>query len=246
VWRRSESGEVDDRPFWQQRGWQVSAVFLVLVVCAGGATVLTGGPDAGDGVERTAAAGPLSSGVGPDGSRPGGCRSDDSDQEPPAAPPKDVTWQQLNGGRIPLSPTSGPLMTSGALLWCFAHTPMGAVMAAHVIPRQMSGSDWETVTDQQVVPGISREIFVAMRSSDRGAPPQYTSRSLAGFMLLTYSPDEATVRLLIKDTAAVYGIADYTVAWTGGDWKVQPLSDGNLHTPLKVVTANAGFVMWKV
>ena len=242
---RSESGEVDDRPFWQQRGWQFSAFFLALVVCAGVVTLVSGGPDADDRAGR-AAAGPLSSGVGPDGSRPGGCRSDDSDQEPPAGPPKDVTWQPLNGGKVPLSASAGPLLTSGPLLWCFAHTPMGAVMAANVIPRQMSGSDWETVTEQQVVPGVSREIFVAMRSSDRGAPPQYVSRSLAGFMLMTYSPDEATVRLLIKDTASAYGVADYTVAWDGGDWKVRPLSDGNLHTPVKPVAANGGFVMWKV
>jgi hypothetical protein len=216
------------------------------VLCAGGATVLTGGPDAKDDAERGAAAGPLSSGVAPDGSRPGGCRSDDTDQDPPAKPPKDVTWQQLNGGKVPLSATAGPLLTSGPLLWCFAHTPMGAVMAANVIPRQMSGRDWEAATEQQVAPGISREIFVAMRSSDQGAPPQYTSRSLAGFMLMTYAPDEATVRLLIKDTVSNYGFADYTVVWSGGDWKLQPLSDGNLHTPVKVVTANAGFVMWKV
>jgi hypothetical protein len=242
---RFESGEVDDRPFWQQRGWQLSAVFVVLVVCAGLIAAFGAGSDSANDADRRAATGPLSAGVGRDGSRPGGCRTDDTDQSTPLRPPGDVTWRPLNGATIPLSASAGPLQTSGPVLWCFAHAPMGAVMAANVIPRQMSGSDWSAVTEQQVVPGIERDIFVAMRSSDQETLPQYSARSLAGFMLTFYSPDTATVRLLIRDSSSVYGVTDYTVAWNGGDWKVRPLGDGNLHTPLQVVTANGGFVMWK-
>ena len=244
---RSESGEVDDRPFWQQRGWQWSAAFVAVVLCMGVVVAFSGGPDAAaKSAEQPTETGPLSGGVGPDGSRPGGCHTDDTDQAAPVRPPSDVTWRPLNGANIPLSASAGPVQTSGPVLWCFAHTPIGAVMAANVIPRQMSGNDWRTVTEQQVVPGIARDVFVAMRSSQPQAPQQYTASSVAGFMLVSYSPDTATVRLLIKQLPALYGVTDFTVAWDGGDWKLQALSDGDLHTQLTAVTANGGFVMWKV
>jgi hypothetical protein len=244
---RSESGEVEDRPFWHQRGWQLSAVFVALLLCMSVVVALSGGPDAAaKRAEQAIVPGPLSSGAGPDGSRPGGCHTDDTDQTAPAQPPGDVTWRPLNGAKVPLSASAGPVKSSGQVLWCFAHTPLGAVMAANVIPRQMSGSAWRTVTEQQVVAGNARDVFVAMRSSQQGAPPQYTANSMAGFMVMSYSPDTAVVRLLIKQPPAVYATTDFTVAWDGGDWKVKALAGGDLHTPVTAVTANGGFVMWKV
>ncbi|WP_198348093.1 hypothetical protein [Plantactinospora sp. KBS50] len=161
-------------------------------------------------------------------------------------PPADVTWRQLNGAGVPLSASAGPLRTTGAVQWCFAHTPMGAVMAANVIPRHMSGAEWRSVTAQQVVPGIDRDIFVAMRSSQQDAPVRYTANSLAGFLLMSYASDLATVRLLIRQVPATYGVTDYTVQWQGGDWKLRPLAGGDLHTPVTPVPDATGFVLWAV
>ncbi|MFI7602619.1 hypothetical protein [Actinoplanes sp. NPDC049681] len=236
----------DDRPFWQQRGWQLSAAFLVLVLCSGVVTALAGVSGGGSDGERAAAAGPLGAGVADGQSRPAGCRTDDADQRPPQRAPDDVTWRPLNGAKIPVSPSAGPVQESGTVLWCFAHTPMGAVMAANVIPRHMSGAEWKTVTEQQVVAGVDRDVFVARRSSLPVSSTQYTANTLAGFMLLSYAPESATVRLLIRQSPAVYGTADFDLAWDGGDWKLRPLSGGELHTPVTAVTANGGFVMWKV
>ena len=234
----------EERPFWQQRGWQVSAAFFAVMLVAGTVIALGGGPDAE--AEPVAAAGPLSGGITLDGGRPAGCRTDDSAQSTPVRPPDDVTWQPLNGSSVPLSASAGPLRSSGPVMWCYAHTPMGAVMAAHVIPRHMSGKEWRTITDQQVVPGVGRDIFVAMRSSLEDVTPQYTASSLAGFVLMSYSPEAATVRLLIRLGPAGLGVTDYALAWSGGDWKVRPLSSGDLHTPVSPVPAATGFVLWPV
>ncbi|MEV8504154.1 hypothetical protein AB0368_04885 [Actinoplanes sp. NPDC051475] len=244
--RRTDSGTADDRPFWHQRGWQLSAAFLGLVLCSGAVTAVVGVSGDGTDDQPRAAAGPLVPGVADGQSRPAGCRTDDGDQRPPQQAPEDVTWRPLNGAKIPVSPSAGPVQESGPVLWCFAHTPMGAVMAANVIPRHMSGAEWQTVTEQQVVPGVDRDVFVARRSSMPVSSAQYTANTLAGFMLLSYAPETATVRLLIRQSPAVYGTADFTVAWDGGDWKLRPLSGGELHTPVTAVTANGGFVMWKV
>ncbi|WP_245908246.1 hypothetical protein [Pseudosporangium ferrugineum] len=119
-------------------------------------------------------------------------------------------------------------------------------MAANVIPRHMSGADWETVTVQQVVAGTDRDVFVARRSSMPAVSAQYTASSLAGFMLVEYGPEKATVRLLIRQAATLYVRTDYTVVWDGGDWKLRPYEGGELHSQVTEVAGNGGFVMWTV
>ncbi len=245
MFRGRESRDAEEQPFWQQMGWQLSAAFVAVAVIGGGTVVALG---AGTGDAAPAAAGPAGATVRIDaapGSRPEGCATDDSSQSTPVRPPGDVTWSQLNGAPVPLSASAGPTMTSGPIQWCFAHTPMGAVMAANVIPRQMSGDSWAAVVDQQVVDGPGRDIFVAMRSSVPDSPVKYGGGLLAGFMLLAYSPEIATVRVLIR-SAQVQAATDYTVAWSGGDWKISALASGDLHTPISPVSGLDGFIMWKV
>ncbi|GAB3806230.1 hypothetical protein [Micromonospora zhanjiangensis] len=244
--RQSDAGVDDERPFWRQRGWQLSAGYLALVLCAGVVAVFGAGSDESTGGAGRTTPGQLTVEVGATNSRPAGCRTDDADQSTPVRPPVDVTWRQLNGAGVPSSASAGPLRSTGPLQWCFAHTPMGAVMAANVIPRHMSGAEWRAVTEQQVVPGSGRDVFVALRSSQSDSTRQFTANSLAGFMLLSYTPDSATVRLLIRQPPAVYGATEYVVDWQGGDWKLRARPDGDLHSEFSAVPDVGGFVLWKV
>ncbi|GAB1639711.1 hypothetical protein [Krasilnikovia sp. MM14-A1259] len=245
VIRRSSTGDRDERRFWKRRGWQLSAGFVAVVLVFGASAVFRH-----DGEPRSAAgppvtAGPLAQSLSPGQTRPEGCRTDDSDQSPPTGPPGDVTWRPLNGGSVPVSASAGPLRDDGPVLWCFAHTPRGAVLAATVIPRQLSGPRWRAVVAQQVVAGNPRDMFAAMRASIPDTPPQYIARTVAGFLLQDYSPDLATVRLLIKDGQGHFSRVDYTMAFAGGDWKIQPLSGGDLYSAESPVPDPAGFVMWR-
>jgi len=242
---RRNSDPLDDRPFWQQRGWQFSAAFFGLVLCAGLVTLVVGLPDA-NAQKNGAATGPLTAALPPGMTRPAGCRTNDSNQQPPSRPPADITWQPMNGATIPRSATAGPTQKSGTILWCFAHTPMGAVMAASIIPRHMSGADWRVTSDQQLVAGIGRDVFEARRASITTGTPQYTASSQAGFQVVAYSPQTTTIRLLIRQSAADYVSADFTLDWDNGDWKLRPQTTGELYTPVTQVTALAGFVVWKV
>ncbi len=234
-----EMGE--EKPFWQHRRWQLSAAFLALALCTGTVAALGGGRDANS---SAAAAGPVIGGLEPDGSRPQGCRTDDSVQQLPSEAPKDIRWRPLNGADTPTSALAGPLKTTGPLLWCFAHTPMGAVMAAHTISRQMSGPDWRTVSDQQLVPGLGRDYFDAMRASMPETGPVQTSNALAGFVVLKYAPSTATVRVLVRQANVLYASVDYIVDWNGVDWQLRPLSSGGLHTRANPVLSLVGFVLW--
>jgi hypothetical protein len=240
---RPVSDEVEaERPFWQNRRWQLSAVFLALVLCTGTVAALVGGDDAGS--SAASAPGPVIGGLAPDGSRPQGCRTNDSDQRIPTTAPRDITWRPLNGVRTPFSASAGPLKTTGPLLWCYAHTPMGAVMAAHGISRQMSGQDWRAVSQQQIVPGMARDYFDAMRESIEDVEPTQTSNTMAGFLVVKYSPRTATIRILVRQVTMRYISADYTVDWSGVDWRLRPLSEGGLYTRVTHVLSLDGFVRW--
>nr|BFE59553.1 hypothetical protein GCM10020063_040790 [Dactylosporangium thailandense] len=235
----------DERPFYRQATWVISAAFLVLVLGAGLIAVLSGGGPAPSGGGPPQAEPLVIVGSG-EADRPAGCHTDDSDQTVPTAPPADVTWRQLNGAPAPLSASAGPVQESGPLLWCFAHTPMGAVMAASVILRQMSGDNWQAVVQQQVVDDGNRRIFELVRSSQRSGGAQYTASKYAGFLIQSYGPVRALLRLLIEASPGVFGTVEVTVAWDGGDWKVLAQPGGDMYGSPTQVNATGPFVLWKV
>lgn len=256
-------------PYWKQRGWQVSAAFLGVVVLLSGIVALTDDQDtAGDRASAPAPKGPLSGSPAMKDGRPDGCRTDDSGGDVmPTAPPDDVDWHTLDIARVPVSASAGPTLTQGPVWWCFAHTPTGAALAAHIIPSQMSGSDWRAIAREQVVAGRSRDLFVFKRSTVRDdSPGDSTSTSgqdtgsgsrpsggagsssvasYAGFSVPAYSGAAATVELLLK-TAQGYATTSVALRWSGGDWKVQPSDNGALHTPVKAVQGTNGHLLWGV
>jgi hypothetical protein len=254
-----ESGYADETPFYRQRSWVVSAVFLaVALVCAVLSYALGGGAGAGSGDRsavrggdagpRAAAADDSAGGRG-SGGRPAGCRTDDSDQSRPVTAPTDVTWKRVGSAKVPVSRSAGPMFSTGAAWWCFAHTPMGAAMAAQVIPAHLGTADWRTVAQLQILPGHNRDDYEVIRSTiPQSDLDSEVSGSYQGFALASYSPKAATVRVLIRGADGTDGTASVSLAWSGGDWKLVAGSDGSLHSDLTSVlgSGTAGFVTWGV
>lgn len=248
--KRRERRAEESGPYWRQRSWQLSAGFLGIVLVLGGIVALTSDPDTnGDRVNAAASDGPLSGDPVMKDGRPEGCRTDDSAVERPVkTAPKDVSWRTLGVARVPVSEAAGPTRMEGGLWWCFAHTPDGAALAAHIIPSQMSGSHWRAITKQQVVAGRGREMFVFQRSTvqDTDSRSGGTSvASYAGFSVPSYTSREATVRLLIKSDQG-YASTAIVLRWSGGDWKVLPDDNGSLHSPVSVVQSTDSFTLWGV
>ncbi|MER5201225.1 hypothetical protein ACWD3J_47500 [Streptomyces sp. NPDC002755] len=124
---------------------------------------------------------------------------------------------------------------------------MGAVLAAHVIPAQMTSPDWRAVTRDQVVAGFGRDLFVSQRGSFSDTRlKNRRNGTYTGFLLAKYSPKAATVDVLIKSPEGPYYTTSVQMAWSGGDWKIQPANDGGLHTEVAAVNNTDGFVLWKV
>ena len=247
ILKRGERRSEESGPYWKQRSWQASAGFLALVVVLGVIATLTSGSGTADRAEAPASEGPLSGTVTKKDGRPGGCRTDDSAGDAiPTSVPKDVSWHTLGIGRVPVSASAGPTRMQGAVWWCFAHTPMGAVLAATDIPTQMSGSQWRTVTDQQVVAGQGRELFVFQRTAvpdSDGANAAPATSSYAGFQVTSYTSGAATVGLLIKNDQG-YAKTTVYVRWSGGDWKIQPDGSGGLYSQLASEQSAVGYTLW--
>ncbi|QXE39158.1 hypothetical protein KQY30_15305 [Streptomyces sp. GMY02] len=233
-------------PFWRQRGWLLAAGFLAAALTLSLLTVVT--RDAAPPLLETASApGPLTRAASDTTGRPAGCATDDGDRATPEAPPADIRWRTIGGTRVPLSATAGPTQESGPVLWCFPRTPTGAVLAAHVIPAQMTSPDWRAVTRDQVVAGFGRDLFVSQRASISDARLKTRKNgTYAGFLLAEYSPAAATVDVLIKSPDGPYFSTSVRLLWSGGDWKVQPANDGGLHTELSSVSGTDGYTLWEV
>jgi hypothetical protein len=238
-----DNGEVT--PFWKQRGWQMAAAFLAVALIMSLVAFAKGERKPGNIVSEEPR-GPLSQSL-KTGERPRGCATDDSKQAKPKSPPPDVQWRTIGGTRVPVSATAGPKRSSGAVLWCFAHTPMGAVMAAHVIPSQMTGPHWRTVAEEQIVAGFRRDLFVSQRGSLSDAVLESRKKgTYTGFMVSEYSDTSATVSEIIRSPDGPYFSTEVHLQWSGGDWKVNPVSDGGLHSGMSSVNGTDGFVQWEV
>ncbi|MFJ8688715.1 hypothetical protein [Micromonospora wenchangensis] len=226
-----------DPPFWTERGWLLSVAFLagMALLAAGvwvsGATRQT----PVDPVARTAAEAQVAQ-----------CPSRPVVAAGPAVPPEDVAWRTLDGGdRVPVSATQGPSRTADGVLGCFAHTPIGAVLAAHAVPTQLAGPAWRAVADRQVLPGPGRDVLVARLEAAAGVVTSRGGGSYAGFTLVRYAADAARVQLLVKTGAGGYVATLVELRWDAGDWKVAPSRAGVVHASLGTVTGSAGYTLWR-
>ncbi|MFJ9423215.1 hypothetical protein [Streptomyces sp. NPDC101249] len=245
--------ELETGPFYKQGRWVQSALFLAfLVVMALVATVSKDGSKevAADSARTLAGVrGPLSPGdpqhvrTGP-GGRPADCRTDDRDTAVPTVAPRDVRWRQSGAVMLPVSAQAGPLRTDPSMWWCFAHTPLGAVLAAHTVPIGTSGAHWRTVAEQQLVPGTARDRFVRRKAAAPTTDPDTSSVGrFAGFAVDAYGTGTATVRLLLTNPLGGYLSTSVGLRWRDGDWKVALQDDGSLYSAASQTQSN-GFVMW--
>ncbi|SER74582.1 hypothetical protein SAMN04487983_102178 [Streptomyces sp. yr375] len=249
-----QSGEEWRKPFWRQRSWIIAAGFLLLICFTAVINMISSPGDPDTGGETAADAAPTrsasASGAGDNAAEngeDGDCPRQQSGEEP-AAVPADLAWEDVGGAFLPTSSTSGPLRRTDDGWSCFGHTPTGAVLAAHVIPSQMSGPRWREVARTQLVPGSGQREFIAARATvsdaEAGASPGELG-TYDGFNVLDYTADRATVQLLVRRPDGAYVATSVAVSWQSGDWKLAPQSDGALTSAFVAVSGTTGFVVWE-
>jgi hypothetical protein len=116
-------------------------------------------------------------------------------------------------------------------------------MAAFGIPAALCGPQWKTAAAREVVPGAGLTAFVAAGTSQRYAPPVKLIDRPAGFEVIAYTPQQATVETLVPD-GRQYAASFRTLAWSGGDWRLVMLPNGTAGPGPQVLATTAGFTLW--
>ncbi|MCE0540398.1 hypothetical protein LWF15_33385 [Kineosporia rhizophila] len=169
----------------------------------------------------------------------------------PTAAPADLQLRVENRALIPVSDTFGPAERSGDVWRCFAHTPMGAVMAAQVISTRRVASPYRVAVGQeQLVANTGRETFLAAaRQIDDVAAQPGTFVQPAGFTVRAFAEDSAVVALASRTASGQLRSATITLRWVeseqvGGDWKVELLPDGSDTPALTPLSTLDGYLTW--
>jgi hypothetical protein len=174
----------------------------------------------------------------------GQCPPAATDDTIPAGPPPDLRWKSVGPWQVPTSATAGPARYDGPLWECFAHTPMGAVLAAYDILAGLASPDWRTVAEHQAVPGPGQQAFIAAGERQTyQAPAPGDIPPAVGFQVASYTPRQATVEALSNAGEDYQGIV-LTVAWDSGDWKMVLTPDGSTGPDPQMIASAGGFTMW--
>ena len=252
---RAQGGSGEwEQPFWQQRGWILSAGFLVVLLVLAVLFAVTGDGGARGRRDRRSEAG-----ADLDRRRqPGG--EGGSDARPAGLPHRrprpgqahrghraTSDWKADGTGLVPVSKAAGPLKYDGPVWSCFAHTPMGAVMAAHSITDHLSYDGWRKVVEQQVVPGTGRDALIASRSQEADKSPRARRTPAATPASLSCR----TTRRRDRDGPGPWHgrrrlrLRLGNRGWHDGDWKLAPDPDGTIYTGVAQVSGTDGFVTWE-
>lgn len=226
--------------------WVLAASLTLSVAgCGGGKTVSHAGGDATPSHGRPHIS-PSHTAQATSPGQGNGCGLTDTNQTPPTSTPKDVTWQLIKGDALPASPSAGPGKIEGPIARCYAHTPLGALIAASQIGDRLglaSNREAIQILKQQAIPGPGVDNDLRMLAGPEMGDGS-SDGQLAGFQFVDYTPDTAVINLANRMNNGTFNVATFTVKWLDGDWKIQIQASGADSSSVSQVASLAGYVTW--
>jgi hypothetical protein len=231
-----------------------AAAAAAILLCAGLAFALTGRPPSprNPAVTATAPASPAGA-AGPGG------------QGQPWVPRMSlasVRWSGFYGVELPVSAQAGPFGTSGGIAAGFAHTPLGALLAAVNIGVR-ANAQWgprifTTVVRGQVTGPDAAALLTACQAAyDQaaqsgqvagGQPLGTVHVTEQAFRWITYTPAAAILDLVSAGPgdggATVRASVQMEVVWDGGDWKVVAPPGGDWGNSAAELSSLAGYTVF--
>lgn len=132
------------------------------------------------------------------------------DQSVLSAAPKDTAWVTTDAGWTgPVSKTAGPVANS-PIRSCFEHSAEGALYAAMWAYIQVNEIP-EAYMPTLIGPGA--DAARESRTKKSTATVQ-----LVGYRYISYTPERATIRVMIKIPSGTYRSWDAVMDWHDGDW----------------------------
>lgn len=127
------------------------------------------------------------------------------------AAPKDTKWVTTDSGWIgPVSKTAGPVVDT-PIRSCFEHSAEGALYAAMWAYIQVNEIP-EAYMPTLIGPGA--DAARESRTKKSTATVQ-----LVGYRYISYTPERATIRVMIKTPSGTYRSWDMVLEWHDGDWR---------------------------
>lgn len=221
----SEAGDKDwwgDQSGWKKSGTACAVAFLALLVVCGGVMVYaalnrssttTTGTAGGAGV-ATATASSTIPAMTPTVTAA-------AQQQSAVSPaPGNVRWLQVGLGALPFSATSGPARVAAGVPGGFAHTRPGAVMAAVQVMGRLSWAAASRATMHTVATQMTTPAARAVAALTYGPPTDPSNiPTVAGFQIVTYSPDQALVNVALSFNATLRDVP-CVMRWVDGDWRL--------------------------
>ncbi len=134
------------------------------------------------------------------------------DQSVLSAAPKDTAWVTTDAGWTgPVSKTAGP-MANSPIRSCFEHSAEGALYASVWATIEVNEAPEAYV---QTVVGPGADAFRESRLKDTKTR---TVVHVAGYRYVSYTPERATVRVLMQIPSGSYRSVDMVMEWHDGDW----------------------------
>lgn len=154
------------------------------------------------------------------------------------------TWDLIGTTAAPSIAASGPgVIEDSGLRYCFSRTPEGAVLAAaNLFAMSSDVALIGPMMDRSAVPGPGRDAALALTETPAAQPT--VRLQIAGFNLLEYDGDTATVDVAFRVSNNTQGAIAYELAWVDGDWKLQLRDDGALPNQPTQLPDLAGYVLW--
>jgi hypothetical protein len=173
-----------------------------------------------------------------------------------------VRWSSFYGVELPASAQAGPYDTSGGVAAGFAHTPVGALLAAvnigvranaqwgpriftAVIRGQVTGPDAAAL-----LAGCQAAYDQAAQSAGvtGGQPLGAVDVAEQAFRWITYTPAAAILDLVSAGPGAggatVRASVQMDVVWDGGDWKVVAPPGGDWGNSAAELSSLAGYTVF--
>ena len=171
----------------------------------------------------------------------------------PTTAPSATTWSLFETVALPTLAGAGPVKIDGPSATGYAHTPLGALLAtANESYRFLLASDdtWRAAAEAMLAPSPGKTAWIATRSGISYGPGGASENSsgfaqIAGFQYVSYSPTDAVIQIVTRDTNNVYQVGTQHVSWSDGDWKYVTASDGSQLSNVQTVDSLAGFIEWR-
>jgi hypothetical protein len=243
----TEQLETDnDNAWWAGPRFLISAVLVALLAVLG--IVLWLWPDA---EEPTQAAPAPAKTAAPASGEESVCGLDATGGTTLTKAPEDIKWEALGAIYAPSSEDHGPgtIDPDTGVRSCYSHTPEGALLATTNVLT--SGNDPQVLLDTIKALGIDNpgkdiaigQVQQRLSSGDTSTVPL----EVAGFRLLSYTEDKATVEVVVAaddGTEDIHMTTGVDLVWTEGDWHVAFQENGDPGPVSGQVSDLTGYITW--